>query len=81
MIGERIDKWKQDLLQQGMQQGKLEGLQQGEVAALKRLLTRRFGALSAKVEAQINQASQQQMEKWFDRGVDATNLAVVFSVH
>ncbi len=73
MISERVESWTQRWLQQG----KFEA----EADMLRRLLTRRFGPLPAEVSAQIDAASAQQIEAWFDRSVDASDLAQVFSSH
>ncbi len=93
MISERVESWTQQWLQQGIQQGMQQGIQQGvqqgklegklEAAAdmLGRLLTRRFGSLPPEVQTQINAASAQQIEAWFDRSVDASDLAQVFANH
>ena len=101
MIGERIDIWKEQLLQQGVQQGmlagklegklegrlegklegKLEGNLEGQAQLLRRMLVRRFGALPAVIEAQINAASLEQIESWFDQSMDASSLGAVFTQH
>ena len=73
MISERVESWTQRWLQQG----KFEA----EADMLRRLLTRRFGPLPAEVSAQIDAASAQQIEAWFDRSVDASDLAQVVSSH
>jgi predicted transposase/invertase (TIGR01784 family) len=85
MISERVESWTQQWLkqgmQQGMQQGKLEGKLEAEADMLRRLLIRRFGPLPSEVLAQINAASAQQIEAWFDRSVDASDLTQVFASH
>lgn len=89
MIGERIDIWKEQLIEQGMLAGKLEGMQQGKLEGklegqaelLRRFLIRRFGILPVGVEAQISAASLEQMESWFDQSMDAPSLGAVFTQH
>ena len=85
MIGERIDIWKEQLLQQGMQQGLQQGMLagklEGQAQLLRHFLVRRFGALPALVEAQIGAANLEQIESWFDRSMDATSLGAVFTQH
>ena len=49
----------QYILQKGIQQG----LQQGELAMLRRLLISRFGALSPQIEAQLQRLSISQLEE------------------
>ena len=61
-----------------MQQGIQQGMQQGEALLLQRLLTRRFGALSATQLANIAAASSAQLESWGDRVLEAKSLDEVF---
>jgi len=89
MIGERIDIWKEQLIEQGMlagkmesmQQGKLEGKLEGQAELLRRFLIRRFGILPAGVESQISAAKLEQIESWFDHCMDAPSLGAVFTQH
>lgn len=48
---------------------------------LRRLLTRRFGALPEWVETKLTQASTDQLEQWADRILDAEALEAVFQDH
>ena len=64
----------------GREQGLQQGLQQGEVLMLKRLLTRRFGPLPTWVEQRLAQASQQDLDDWADRVLEAQQLDEVFGV-
>ena len=66
-------------VQRGMEQGMQAGLQAGEAAALKRLLSARFGTLQTSVTASIETADLSQIETWFDRAISAPNLADVFA--
>jgi len=89
MIGERIDIWKEQLIEQGMLAGKMEGMQQGKLEGklegqaelLRRFLIRRFGILPAGVESQISAANLEQIECWFDHCMDAPSLGAVFTQH
>ncbi|MDF9392792.1 MULTISPECIES: Rpn family recombination-promoting nuclease/putative transposase [Methylococcus] len=82
MLAERVvewtEKWKREGLQQGRQEGRQEGIQegrtQGEIALLRRQLTRRFGPLPAWAEARLAQASTDQCEAWADRLLEAGSL-------
>jgi predicted transposase/invertase (TIGR01784 family) len=94
MLETNIDRWEaqaiakgmqqgvlqgmQQGMQKGMQQGIQQGMQQGEALLLQRLLTRRFGALSATHLARIAAATPTQLETWGDRVLDATSLDEVF---
>jgi Domain of unknown function (DUF4351) len=55
-----------------------EGEQGGKTEMLSRLLTRRFGVLPPATQAQIKQATIEQIDAWFDRGMDAATLDEVF---
>ena len=77
------DEWiregEQKGLLQGISQGITQGISQGELAVLRRLMTRRFGPLPLWAEAKLNQAGQAQLEIWADRVLDATTLEDVFA--
>ncbi|MEN9984555.1 MAG: hypothetical protein RI925_57, partial [Pseudomonadota bacterium] len=77
-IQQGIEKGMQQGMQKGVQQGIQQGMQQGEALLLQRLLTRRFGALSATQLASIAAATPAQLETWGDRVLDATSLDEVF---
>jgi predicted transposase YdaD len=94
MLADRLEEWahgyiaegKQEGLQEGLQKGELKGLQQGlqqgkqqgEMLALQRLLAKRFGVISLETVAMISQASLEDIERWFDRAIDANELSDVF---
>jgi hypothetical protein len=77
----RVEGWTQQWLKQGMQQGMQQGKLEAEADMLRRLLVRRFGPLSPEVLAQIDAASAEQIEAWFDRSLDASNMTQVFASH
>jgi predicted transposase/invertase (TIGR01784 family) len=62
-------------------EGRAEGMQQGELQALKRLLTKKFGALTADLVRRLEAGDTAQIEVWFDRAVDAADLHTVFKAH
>jgi hypothetical protein len=64
-------------MQQGMQQGKLEG----ETSLIERLLTRRFGPPSADTQARLKAANLEQIEQWAENILDAATLEDVFKNH
>ncbi len=68
-------------MQQGMQQGMQLGMQEEAGSLLRRLLTRRFGALTAETAARIEAASRDQLECWLDNILDAERLEDVFNAH
>lgn len=63
---------------QAVEMAKQEGLQTGELTALTRLLTRRFGALPSALSMRLQSATQAQIETWLDRILDANSLDDVF---
>ena len=52
----------QEALQEGRQEGRQEGCQEGEERLVLRQLTRRFGAVSLEMKAQIQALSLSQLE-------------------
>lgn len=89
MIEQRMNQWVKEMKQQARQEGllegrlegKLEGRLEGEVTVLERQLTRRFGPLSEAVQQKLAEATQQQLESWTDRILDATRIEDVFITH
>ncbi|MFY9342446.1 MAG: hypothetical protein WAT39_08145 [Planctomycetota bacterium] len=49
------------------------------IETLSRLLTRRFGPLPPDVEARVRAGTPADFDRWFDRVLDAPNLAGVFA--
>ena len=87
MLADRLEEWahgymaegKQEGLQEGLQKGELKGLQQGEMLALQRLLAKRFGVIPVETVALLSHASLEDIERWFDRAIDAKELSAVFN--
>ena len=63
---------------EGMQQGMRQGRVEGERAVLERLLRRRFGFLSPEVAERLDQASAANLETWAENVLDAQTLDDVF---
>lgn len=61
-----------------MAQAQAEGKAEGKAEMLELLLVRRFGPLSEEISARVRGGSTQQLELWFDRGLDASSLDAVF---
>ncbi len=59
-------------------EGVLQGLGLGQRNTLKRLLKRRFGTLSNSYLQKIEQADDEQIERWLDNFVDAQAIEQVF---
>jgi hypothetical protein len=64
---------------QGVAEGLAKGRIQGEAAMLERLLSLRFGDLSATLKARIESADLVTLEQWTERILDANSLDEVFS--
>jgi len=62
----------------GIVQGKAEGVALGKAEVLERLLTRRFGPLSAETREQLHKATAAELELWTDRVLFADSLDAVF---
>lgn len=82
MLAERLEEWAHDYeakgMQQGIQQGMQQGRHQGESLALQRLLAKRFGQLPSDIANCLAAASVEEIETWFDRAIEARDLAEVF---
>ncbi len=78
MLSERMKEWAHQYKAEGVQQGVLQGMQQGESLALQKLLTKRFGGITPETLARIASASQEQIEAWFDQAIDASSYDEVF---
>ena len=63
---------------EGMQQGMRQGRVEGERAVLERLLRRRFGLLAPEVAERLGQASAADLETWAENVLDAPTLDDVF---
>ena len=74
MLADRLEEWAHGYIAEGKQ----EGLHQGEMLALQRLLAKRFGVIPVEIVALISQAPLEDIERWFDRAIDAKALPDVF---
>ena len=79
MLAERLEEWAHSYIAEGELKGELKGLQQGEMLALQRLLAKRFGVIPMETVSLISQAPLEDIERWFDRAIDATKLSDVFT--
>ena len=82
MLADKVEVWAKSYIaegkQEGLQEGLQKGLQKGEMLALQKLLAKRFGAISAETIALISNAPVADIERWFDRAIDAKQLSDVF---
>lgn len=77
-LAERMAQWAEAYEAEGLQKGVQDGRQQGEALALEKLLVKRFGAISPALTSQVAHASLAQIEIWFDKAIDASELEDVF---
>lgn len=63
---------------EGLRQGREEGLLQGQALVLDRLLTHRFGTLSASIRQRLSSASSRELDVWALNVLDADTLENVF---
>ena len=74
MLADRLEEWAHGYIAEGKQ----EGLQQGEMFALQRLLAKRFGVIPMETVSLISQSPLEDIERSFDRAIDAKSLPDVF---
>jgi len=80
-LREGLAKGLQEGRQEGLEKGLQEGRQEGSQLVLQKLLTKRFGPLSAEVMERIASGSSEQINRWVDRVLDAASLEEVFRLH
>jgi len=82
MLAEKLEEWALGYIAEGKAEGKAEGVQEGmakgEMLALQKLLAKRFGAIPADITAKIAIANLEDIERWFDNAIDASQLSQVF---
>ncbi len=79
MLAERVKEWTREWKNEGLREGEARGLRKGETLVLRRLLTRRFGDLPDWVNKRLTEASNEELENWTDRVLDAATLEAVFN--
>jgi len=78
MLSERMEQWALAYIAEGELKGELKGKHEGEMLALQKLLSKRFGAIPADITRLIANAPLEVIEQWFDRAIDAQQLADIF---
>jgi hypothetical protein len=76
-----MEKGLQIGLQQGLLEGKIEGKREGELTLLLRQLNKRFGPINEAHQLRLNHATQEQLEYWAERVLDAQTIDEVFESH
>jgi len=70
MLADRLEQWALAHI--------AEGKLKGEMLALQRLLSKRFGAIPADITRLISNAPVEAIERWFDQAIDAQKLSDIF---
>ena len=78
MLSERMEQWALAYIAEGELKGELKGKHEGEMLALQKLLSKRFGAIPADITQLIANAPVESIERWLDRIIDAQQLADIF---
>lgn len=73
------DRWIEQGLQKGLQQGRQEGQVDAQRSMLRRLLSKRFGAIAPEAERRIATAAAAVLERWIERVLDAATSDAVFA--
>ena len=73
-----IEKGREQGLKQGIRRGREQGRTQERRNLLLRVLDHRFGAIPAPLAARVAAARRTELERWFDRALDAASLDDVF---
>lgn len=71
-----VDRWFER--EKGREEGEAKGRQEGEIAVLTRLLTKRFGTLSPSYLERLQQASPEQLLLWEEKIFDVKTLEELF---
>ena len=75
MLSEQVGVWAKRYHQEGRQEGLLEG----EAKLLRKLMERRFGALPTWVKDKLAQANQGDLETWGEAILTAPTLEAIFT--
>ena len=62
-----------------LKEGEARGVLRGTQKSLLQLLAKRFGAVSDAVATRVNSATQLELDRWFDRVLDAKTLEELFA--
>ena len=69
---------QEDARAEGRSEGQAEGILCGEARLLERLIIAKFGELSGDVKSRLESASNDDIERWSERVLDADCLEGVF---
>jgi len=74
----RIEEWQESWLKSGIEQGIEQGEQKGERIMLIKIAQHRFGTLPPQFLEKIEQATNEQLEQWGIKIIDAKSLDEIF---
>nr|VFJ53114.1 MAG: protein of unknown function (DUF4351) [Candidatus Kentron sp. FW] len=75
----QIDMTRIPAYELGMEKGRQEGMERGQITLLTRLLSYKFGTLSPMVTQRIDNARPEELAMWGERVLSAKKLDEVFS--
>ena len=78
MLSDTFEKFAHVYKAKGKAEGKAEGKVEGEMLSLRKLLSKRFGSIPPHIIDQISNAKLEDIERWFDRAIDAKRLSDIF---
>jgi len=78
MLADKLEEWALEFKAEGVQEGLEKGIEKGEMLSLQKLLSKRFGPIPSEITAKISNATLEDIERWFDRAIDASKLSDVF---
>jgi flagellar biosynthesis/type III secretory pathway protein FliH len=78
MLADKVEEWAKAYIAEGRQEGLKEGRQEGEILALQKQLSRKFGVISIALTEKIANATPDQIDVWLDRVVDGLPLDEIF---
>jgi len=70
MLSDKLEEWAKEYI--------AEGRQEGEMLALQKQLSRKFGAIPVSITEKIAKASPEQINVWLDRAFDGLSLEEIF---
>lgn len=81
-MGRKYATWAEEFEDIGFQKGNEQGKLEGQLSALREVLTnllrKRFGELPEPAGQRIGQAGQAELQRWCERSIDAPGLDAVF---
>jgi hypothetical protein len=70
MLADKVEEWAKAYI--------AEGRKEGEILALQKQLSRKFGVISVELTEKIANATPAQIDVWLDRAFDGLSLDEIF---